>query len=204
VPFSAEQGVDQARLADVRPPEHGELDRVVLFDLLTLRAWQRVENVFEHVGHASAVARRDEIGFGKAAFDQRLSFERDLWIIHLVGHKKDFLVLEGLLENLCDVEVEIGQPGAGVHYEDHRIGILDGAHGLFEHRLAERVVFGCVAAGVHEQKLLALPLAGADVAVPGHARRGIDDGAFLPENAVKKGRFADVGPTYQGDQWFHL
>ena len=72
-----------------------------------------------------------------------------------------------------------------------------------EHGGTEEVGGTGVAAGVHEHEGVALPFAFADVAVAGDAGRGVDYGGALAEDSVEEGRFADVGPADQGDQWFH-
>ena len=56
--------------------------------------------------------------------------------------------------------------------------------------------------GVNEEHLPAEPLTVAVDAVPGDARGIVDDGEALSDEFVEQGRFADVGPSYDGNNWF--
>ena len=103
-------------------------------------------------------------------------------------------------QHVGEVGVERRDPGAGVDQHQQHVGLVDGACGLDLHAAGQRLpALVLEPRGVDrlEGKAQEAPLALA--AVAGHAGRRVHQGLAAADEAVEKGRLADIGPPDDGD-----
>ena len=98
-----------------------------------------------------------------------------------------------------------GHAGLDVDDEDDDRRVVDGDLRLRAHE-RENLVVGARrdAAGVDERKFAAAPLALAVDAVARDARRILDDGEPLADELIKQHGLADIRPSNDRNQRFHL
>ena len=92
-----------------------------------------------------------------------------------------------------------GQAVAHVHHHDDAVGGVDGDLGLLAH-VGQNALggLGLDAAGIHQQELVAAPLAVGEDAVAGDARGILHDGQTLAAELIEQGGLAHVGIARQG------
>ena len=108
----------------------------------------------------------------------------------------------GLEDEAEQVEVVLDHPFAGVHDEDHHVGVLDRLEGLHHRELFHRLedlAAAPHASGVDQGVLLLVALERDVDAVAGGAGLVVDDHPLFAEHAVDQGRLAHVGPADDGD-----
>ena len=193
----AENLIEQARFADVRLADDGDLDNIFVICLSIV--WREVfDTRVEQITRAVTV---DGGNLDRVAEAKRVEFIRVgigmAGLVALVDGQHDRLFRP--LEHGRDLRVRSGQ--ADRHVDDHNDdrGRLDGDLRLTAHELQHFVVrAGLDAAGVDKGKAAAVPLAFAVNAVAGDAGRVLDDGHALAGQFVKEHRLADVRPADDG------
>ena len=189
-PLLPQQRVEQARLADVRPAEDRDADRLV-GHRLTPSAGQPLEHGVEQVSSAMPVERGD---FYRLTEAERRELVRELGprrIVELVRDEQHGLARPA--QDVRQLGVARRQAGAGVHEEEHEVRLLDRRPRLGDRPARDRrVVRDVDAARVHEQEALARPLAEELLAVARHTRRLVDDGGAGRGQPVDERRLADV------------
>ena len=154
-PLLAEQRVEQARLADVRPPEDRDADRL-LPRLGRPAPGQSRDDRVQQVARAVAVDRRDR---DRVAEPEPVELERlglAARFVDLVRDQEDRLA--GVAEDRCKLLVAGGDPGPRVDDEEDEVGLGDRPTGLLDDLLRERRGIRDVdAARVDEEKPLTRP-----------------------------------------------
>ncbi len=151
--------------------------------------------------------RRDEVDVGEVD-EQQAALQLGLDVVALARlHavplvQRDDQRAAGLQHEAEQVEVVLDHALAGVHHEDHHVGVLDGLEGLHHRELLHRLEDLAAAAhagGVDQGVLLFVALERDVDAVAGGAGLVVDDHPLLAEHAVDQGRLADVGAADDGD-----
>jgi hypothetical protein len=193
-PLLAEEAVHERRLADVRPADDGDAQRL---RRLVVLLGETVRDLVEQVARARAVRRGDRNGVAGAEAVHVVEV-RALRVVDLVRDEQPRLA--GVAQQIDDARVARVRANLRVGHEDDEIGLADGLHHLLAdldvHR--HRRVFDD-AAGVDEPERLAVPLGAAEVTVARGARFLADDGGVRAEDAIEERRLADVGPADEGD-----
>ena len=189
-PLFAEQRVQQARLADVRPPEDRHADRL-LARLGRTAAGEPRDDRVQQVAGAVAVHGRNG---NRVAQPEPVELERlglAPRLVDLVRDQEDRLA--GVAQDRGQLLVAGRDPGPRVEHEEHEVGLGDRAARLLRDLLRQRRRVGDVdAAGVHEQEAPAGPLADDLLAVARHTGRLVDDRLARAGQPVDEGRLADV------------
>ena len=167
----ARDAVDERRLADVRAPDHGEADDVLLLGGDLLLGGQHVDERVEQVAGAQALRGRHG---DRVAQAQR---------VELVGERE---VADGVdlvrgdqhrpaapaAQQVAELLVARAPPGARVDHQHRGDGVGERGLRLLADRAGDRVgVQEVHAAGVDERERAPVPLAVELVAVAGDARR---------------------------------
>ena len=196
-PLLTQQGVEQARLADIRPAQHRHADRLVR-NRLAPPTGKPLEDRVEQVASAVAVEGGDLDGLAEAERRELVRELRPCRIVELVRDEQ-----HGLARSAQDVRqlgVARRQPGAGVDEEEHEVRLLDRRPRLGDRPARDRrVVRDVDAARVDEQEALARPLAEELLTVARHARRLVDYGGAGRGQPVDERRLADVRIADDGD-----
>ena len=100
-------------------------------------------------------------------------------------------------QHVGHILVGSGQAVAHIHYHDDAVGSVNGDLGLLAH-MGQNALggLGLNAAGVHQQKFVAVPLAVGKDSVAGDARGIFHDGQTLAAQFVEQGRLAHVGAAH--------
>jgi hypothetical protein len=193
----AHDRVDEARLADVRAPEHRHADRVPV-DLRRPLAGQALDDEVQEVARPVPVQGRDR---ERIAETQTVELDRLVVaarVVDLVGHDEHRLARPS--EDVGHLLVAGRDSRLRVDDEDDEIGLLHRAARLLRDLLGQRRVVSDVdPARVHEDEALAGPLADDILAIACHAGRLEDHGLPGRGQAVDEGRLADVGEADDGD-----
>ncbi len=210
---TAEVGIAQL---DAAPADHRRLVLLhrVLEDLRQPvsrpagdRRGERGLHRFVQVAHAGAVQRGDEVDVG-VVDEEQPALQLGLHVIALTRlHavplvQRDHQRPTGLDGEAEQVEVVVDHAFAGVHDEDHHVGVLDRLQRLHHRELLDFLVDLAAlahAGGVDQRVLLVVALEGDVDAVAGGAGLVIDHHAVFAEHAVDQGRLAHVGPADDGD-----
>ena len=125
-------------------------------------------------------------------------------LVALVHGKNDGLVAAA--QHMRHVLVGCGQAVAHVRDHDDAVGGVNGDLCLLAHMGKNALGgLGLDAAGVHQQKLVAVPLAVGKNAVAGNARGILHDGQALAAEFVEQGRLAHVGAAHHRyDRFAHV
>ena len=118
---------------------------------------------------------------------------------NFVHRKEELLVLEGALQESAEFEIFVRKSCSHIGQKYDNVSVPDGHQRLFEHGFADDVAISIVAAGIHKEKLFALPFALGYMTVSGNSGGWVDYSASLAQNSVEKSRFADVWATYQSN-----
>ena len=116
-------------------------------------------------------------------------------LVALVHGKNDGLVAAA--QHVGHILVRGGQAVAHVHHHDDAVCSVNGDLGLLPH--VSQNALGSLwlnTAGVHQQKLVAVPLAVGKNAVAGNARGILHNGKALAAQLVEQGGFAHVGAAH--------
>ena len=108
-------------------------------------------------------------------------------------------------QHMGHVLVGSGQAIADIHHHDDAVGGVDGDLGLLAH-MGQNALGGLRldAAGVHQQELVAAPLAVGEDAVAGDARGILHDGQTLAAELIEQGGLAHVGTAHHSyDRFAH-
>ena len=119
----AEQLVEERRLADVRPAEDRDADRVVVGHDAARDAGQAVEHLVEQVAGVRAVQRRDRERVAEAEAVQLERERRLRRVVDLVREQQH--VLLRLAQDLRELLVARRDAGARVDDEQHEVGLGD-------------------------------------------------------------------------------
>ena len=116
-------------------------------------------------------------------------------LVALVHGKNNGLVAAA--QHMRHVLVGCGQAVAHVRDHDDAVGGVDGDLCLLTH-MGQNALggLGLDAAGVHQQKLVAVPLAVGKNAVAGNARGILHNGKALAAQLIEQGGFAHVGAAH--------
>ena len=95
------------------------------------------------------------------------------------------------------VLVRCGQAVAHVHHHNDAVGGINGDLGLLAH-MSQNALGGLRldAAGVHQQEVVAVPLAVGKNAVTGNAWGVLDDGKALTAQFIEQGGLAHIGAAH--------
>src|SRR3954470_16264316 len=189
--LGAEHAVDERRLADVRPPDDREADRVVLL-LLVLLLGQQLDDAVEQVAGAEALRGRDGDRLAEA---ERVELRRERDVadrVDLVGGDHDGAALPAAQE-VGELLVAGAQPGARVDDEDHGDRVGERRLRLLADRAGDRVWVEKVhAARVDQREAPAVPLARDLVAVARDPRALVHDRLARAGQAVDERGLPDV------------
>ena len=195
-----EDAVGQAGLAHVGAADDGDGDAVFLHDGLT-----EIEvgaDGVQQVAGAVAVDGRDGHDFVEAEVIELVELHRGLaHIVAFVDSEDDGLVAAA--QHMGHVLVGGGQAVAHVHHHDDAVGGVDGDLGLLAH-MGQNALggLGLNAAGIHQQELVAAPLAVGKDAVAGDARGILHDGQTLAAELIEQGGLAHVGAAHHSNDRF--
>ena len=114
-------------------------------------------------------------------------------------------VFRTLAKDIGEIFVRCRHADARVDHEQADIGLVHGTLGQAAHPALQAVVLGHFQAGAvdHDKAQVAQP-GRAFAQVAGDAGLVIDQGQALADKAVEQGRFADIGPTDDGECECHL
>ena len=189
----AGQPVEQARLADVGPPDQRHPARAALGVGLAGRVGQRGEHRVEQVAAAAAVQAADRVRLAQPERPQLGGVGLDPFVVDL-GDREHHRPL-GAAQRPGDDQVGLGGAGAAVDHEQHEIGGGDGAFGLGRDHGLQPAGVRLPAAGVDQGEPPPAPQRVVGDAVAGHARDVLHDGFAAAEDAVDQRRLADVRPA---------
>ncbi|MNJ36171.1 hypothetical protein D3C77_309500 [compost metagenome] len=171
------------------------------------RRLERVLNRLVQVAHASAMQRRDEVNVGEV-YEEQPALKLGLHVVALARLHAVPLVqgddngATGFQGKAKQVQVMVNHTFAGVHDEDHHVGVLDRLQGFHHRELFDFLVDLAALAhtsGVDQRVLLFVTLEGNVDTVAGSTRLVIDDHPVFTEHAVDQGRLANVRPADDGD-----
>ena len=159
------------------------------------------------IAHASTVQCRDEVDIGKLD-EEQATLQLDFHEIALARRHavplvdRDHQCPTGLQGKAQQVEVVVHHAFAGVHHEDHHVGVFDRLQGFHHRELFN--FFVDLAALAHtggvDQRVLFLVTFERDVdAVAGGTGLVVDDYPVFTEHTVNQGRLADVRAADDGD-----
>ena len=193
----AEDAVEQAGFSDVRLSDDGDLDDVLVI-LVGVIFREGIHAGVQQVARAVAVYRRHL---------DRIAETECIELIRVRVHAAGLVALVDsqhhglfrLFEHGGDLGVRRSQADRDVHDHDDDVRRLNGDLRLTAHE-AQHVVVGARlnAAGVHQQKIAAVPLAVAVDAVARHAGSVLHDRHAAAGELVKEHRLADVRPADDG------
>ncbi len=212
----ADVGAPDNRHADARPVVQGRLLRGLvepvagrLFTGLAAAGVQRraarrrhvLAHALHQALHATPVGGRDGRDRAQA---QRVEFGTDGVGIQAVGLVHHHAGLHARRAQLIgDRLVLRRQTIAGVHQEQHVIGLGHRAPGLLGHRAVHLRALARQAAGVHHQVGEVPHLANAVLAIPREPRDIGHQGITRARELIEQGGLADVGPPNQRDHRDH-
>ena len=198
----ADELVVERRLADVRPAEDRDADRVVL-DRSRRFARQPVEHLVEQVAGVRAVQAGDRERLAEA---EPVELEREALLRRVVDLVREHEhVLLRLAQDLRELLVARRDPGAGIDDEQHEVGLGDRGARLLGDLLRDRARVGDVdAAGVDQQEAAPVPLADELLAVARRALRLVHDGLARRGEPVDERRLADVREADDRDRALQL
>ena len=193
-PVLAQNAVGQAGLAHVGAANDGHRDAVFLHD--SLAEIEVGADGVQQVAGAVAVDGRNGHDLVKTEVVELVQLHGGVAdIVALVDGQNDRLVAAA--EHVGNVLVGSGQAVADIRYHDDAVGGVDGDLRLFPH-VGQNALGGLRldAAGVHQQELVAAPLAVGKDAVAGDAGGVLDDGQTLTAEFIEQGGFAHVGAAH--------
>ena len=169
----AEERVQQRRLADVRPSEDRDPDRLFA-DLRRPDSRQLLDDLVEQVAGAVAVQRGERERVAEPELVELDRLEVAPGIVDLV-RQHDHRLLRGA-QGDCKLLVAGRDPVAGVDDEEDEVGLLDRGPRLHCDLGAEGVGREVVdAAGVDQQEVLPVPVGEKLLAIASHARGLVHD-----------------------------
>ena len=198
-PLVAEQGVEQRRLADVRPAHDREPVGLLVGGRFEIGRRQRFEHAVEEVPHPDAVLGRKEGRLGKAQLEDLVGEVALARRVRLVRGDDD--LPPGAAKQLRDLAIDRGQPLADVEQQDDHLRLVDRDAGLGLDGPLGRIL-GTVqveAGSVHHGEFAPAPVGDAVKPVARQAGLRIHDGLAPAEDAVEQGRLADVRPADDGN-----
>ena len=111
----------------------------------------------------------------------------------------------GSQQHIRDLLIGSRQAGLHIRQENDDVRVLNGDLRLLAHERQDLIVRARFdTAGVHQTEFAAAPLALAIDAVARDARRILDDGEPLADELIKQHGLADVRPSNDRNQRFHL
>ena len=195
----AEQLVEERRLADIRPAEDRDADRVVVGHDAARDAGQPVEHLVEQVAGVRAVQRRDRERVAEAEAVQLERERRLRRVVDLVREQQDILLR--LAQDLSELLVAGCDAGAGVDDEEHEVGLGDRGACLLRDLAGDRMWVDDVdAAGVDQQEVEPVPLRDQLLAVARRALRLVHHRLTRRGEPVDERRLADVRETHDRDR----
>ena len=190
-PVLAQNAVGQAGLAHVGAADDGHRDAVLLHD--SLAEIEVGADGVQQVAGAVAVDGRNGHDLVKTEVVELVQLHGGVAdIVALVDGQNDRLVAAA--EHVGNVLVGSGQAVADIRHHDDAVGGVDGDLRLFPH-MGQNALGGLRldAAGVHQQELVAAPLAVGKDAVAGDARGILHDGQTLAAELIEQGGLAHIG-----------
>ena len=193
--------VDEGGLAHVGLADHGHTDALLVLvvgilvgEVLKAGVQQLVGAVAVDGGEGDGIAQTQRIEL----IDVGVHMAGGVHLVDAEHHG-----LAGALQHGGHFLVGGGDAGADLGDENDDIGGVDGQHGLLTHEHEDLVVGTRLdAAGVHDVKDTAPPLALGIKPVAGDAGGILHDGELLPAEAVEEQGLAHVGPSHNGYQRF--
>ena len=190
----AQNAVGQAGLAHVGTADDGNGDTVLLHHGLT--EVQMCTHCIQQVACAVTVHGRNGHHLVKAEVVELVQLHGSFaHLVALVHGKNDGLVAAA--QHMRHVLVGCGQAVAHVRDHDDAVGGVNGDLRLLAH-VGQNALggLGLDAAGIHQQELVAAPLAVGEDAVAGDARGILHDGQTLAAELIEQGGFAHVGASH--------
>ena len=149
-----------------------------------------------HGGNGDGVAETEVIELVEVGIDTARG-------VHLVHCQHDGLA--GSQQHIRDLLIGSRQAGLHIRQENDDVRVLNGDLRLLAHERQDLIVRARFdTAGVHQTEFAAAPLALAVDAVARDARRILDDGEPLADELIKQHGLADVRPSNDRNQRFHL
>ena len=115
-------------------------------------------------------------------------------VVNLVGNQNDRLLHAA--QHAHNLLIRGGHAHAGIHHQDHNIGLLHRNLGLIGHLSINTAGIRLPTAGIHQGEALAQPLGLVGHAVAGHARLILHHGLTAAQNTVDDGRLTHVRATH--------
>ena len=194
--------VDQAGLAGVGLADDGNLDTLVLFDVVPGVLGQMGKAGVQQVAGAVAVEGGNAHRVAQTQVIELIELCGGMaGGVHFVDGQHDGLL--GPLEHEGNLHVGGGDAGAQIGDQNDHLSVVDGDEGLLTHKLQDLVVGpGLDTAGIHHHEGLVAPFGVAVDTVTGNAGGVFHDGVALFGNAVEQQGFAHVGAAHDGDHGF--
>ena len=149
-----------------------------------------------HGGNGDGVAETEVIELVEVGIDTARG-------VHLVHCQHDGLA--GSQQHIRDLLIGSRQAGLHIRQENDDVRVLNGDLRLLAHERQDLIVRARFdTAGVHQTEFAAAPLALAVDAVARDARRILDDREPLADELIKQHGLANVRPSNDRNQRFHL
>ena len=149
-----------------------------------------------HGGNGDGVAETEVIELVEVGIDTARG-------VHLVHCQHDGLA--GSQQHIRDLLIGSRQAGLHIRQENDDVRVLNGDLRLLAHERQDLIVRARFdTAGVHQTEFATAPLALAVDAVARDARRILDDGEPLADELIKQHGLADIRPSNDRNQRFHL
>ena len=205
-PVFAQQAVDQGGLADIGAADDRQAQAVRLgrFHVVAgfIRLRQMLVNPFQHGIQSTLVCSGYRNRFAQAeACEFGHGFVR-IGSVDLVDQQQHWFAAAAQLRQ--DRFIQRQRALLGIDHEQNQARLFDRGLRLARGETSQALFVIADAAGIHQQERLALdPPADAVMTVAGDAGLVVHQRIAGAGEGVEKGRFADVGPANQGDQWQH-
>ena len=190
----AQNAVGQAGLAHVGTADDGNGDAVLLHH--SLAEVQMGAHCIQQIARTVTVHGRNGHHLVKAEVVELVQLHGSLaHLVALVHGKNNGLVAAA--QHVRHSLIGCGQAVAHVRDHDDAVGGVNGDLRLLAH-VGQNALggLGLNAAGIHQQKLVAVPLAVGKNAVAGNARGILHNGKALAAQLIEQGGFAHVGAAH--------
>jgi hypothetical protein len=193
----AQQAVHQGALARVGTPQDGDLDAVVLDDGVAALG-QHAPQTLDEAVHAVAGGGRDGMRLPHSELEQRRTVLAVLGTLGLVGQQERGF--PAALHVARELEIVVGDAGAGVHHEQDDRGVVHRDVDLPLDLLGQGV-YGFVdeAAGVDDVDETTFELPFAEMAVTSDTGPVVDNRRAPTEDSVEQAGLPDIGPADDHD-----
>src|SRR5215211_2446300 len=196
--LAAEEGVDEAGLADVRAADHGEADGLLVLLRGVVAVGQQLDQAVEQVARAQPLRGGDRQRIAEPEAVEVVHEPDVARVVDLVGRDDDGQAAAA--QDVGDLRVAGAHARARVYDEQRDLRIGERLARLVLDRDAERVLLAEVdAAGVDQREAAAVPVGRELLAVARDAGALVDDRLARLREAVDQRRLPDVGIADDGD-----